>query len=235
MYKTNSLIIPAFIVLTFFGGNLPAAEQAVWDINNITSIAGSKTTVIGSPSVIETDKGKAVYFDGIDDALVVDALPLADANSFTLEVIIRVDPNGYEPEQKFLHVQENGTQNRIILLVGKTKKDRWYFDSFVKTDKGTQNLWDSSKTHPTGRWYNVAIVCTGKRLGQYVNGALELSGKLDMAPYGKGKVSIGSKLNQKSFFKGAIRKIRFTPRALQPPEFLKPRQQQKFRENLKNI
>lgn len=222
MKKTT---IFAILLTVFFLTNCKADQadkSIVWDINNTECIGGHKTTAIGSPKVIVTEKGKAVEFDGIDDILIVDALGLTGAEKFTVEVIIRPDPNSYESEQKFLHVQENDTKNRIILLTGKAREDLWYFDSFVKTSKDAQNLWDSKKTHPTGRWYNVTIVCNGKRLGQYVNGSLELSGKLEVAPYGKGKVSIGAKLNKKSFFKGAIRKIRFTPRALKPREFLKP-------------
>ncbi len=199
-----------------------STADIVWDVNNTNSIAGHKTTVLGSPSIIETKEGKAVLFDGIDDAVIVDALAVAGANEFTLEIIIRPDPNGQESEQKFLHVQENDSKNRIILLVAKGKKGHWYFDSFVKTSAETQNTWDASKTHLTGRWYNVAIVCDGKRMSQYVNGVLELSGKLELSAFGDGKTSIGAKMNRKSCFKGAIRKIRFTPRALKPREFLMP-------------
>jgi len=208
------------LLLCCFSENSTA--DTVWDVNNTNCIAGHKTTVLGSPVVIETKKGKAVLFDGIDDAVIVDALAVAGANEFTLEVIIRPDPDGQDPEQKFLHVQENDSKNRIILLVAKGKKGHWYFDTFVKTAAGTQNMWDASKTHLTGRWYNVAIVCNGKRMGQYVNGILELSGKLELTAFGDGKTSIGAKIDRKSCFKGAIRKIRFTPRALKPREFLRP-------------
>jgi hypothetical protein len=223
MYKTGSIILLTFIVLGCLCGNLSAGEQIVWDINNITSIAGHNTTVIGSPKVIETDKGKAVYFDGIDDALVVDALAISrDANAFTIEVIIRPDPNGRESEQKFLHIQENNSSNRIVLLAGQGGDNSWYFDSFVRVGEGKQNLWDTSKTHPAGNWYNAAIVCDGKRLGNYVNGALELKGPLQLLPFSEGKTAIGAKISGQSPFKGAILKIRFTPGALKPREFLKP-------------
>jgi len=220
----NKTVIAAFLCLCVFVGTAQSSTRPnsiVWDVNNLKSIGGHKTIVLGSPAVIDTDQGKAVLFDGVDDVLIVDDLPLAGAEKFTVEIIMRPDANAYDTEQKFLHAQENGTKNRIILLVGGKDKKQWYFDSFVKTGAGTQNLWDSSKTHPVGGWYNAAIVCDGNRLGQYVNGTLELSGKLDLAPFGKGKVSIGAKMNKKSYFKGAIRKIRFTPRPLKPTEFLK--------------
>lgn len=214
-----SILLFSFLLCCFCEDS---TADITWDLNNTSSIAGHKTTVLGSPRVIETKKGKAVLFDGIDDVLIVDAPAVAGANEFTLEVIIRPDPNALESEQKFLHIQENDSKNRIILLVAKGKKGHWYFDSFVRTSAGSQNMWDASKTHSAGRWYNVAIVCDGKRMGQYVNGVLELSGKLELTAFGNGKTSIGAKMNQKSCFKGAIRKIRFTPRALKPGEFLKP-------------
>ncbi len=63
-------------------------------------------------------------FDGMvfDDVLIVDAPAVAGANEFTLEIIIRPDPNALESEQKFLHIQEKDSKNRIILLVAKDKK-----------------------------------------------------------------------------------------------------------------
>ena len=36
--------------------------QVVWNIDNLTSIGGNTTTVLGSPGVIDTPSGKAVEF-----------------------------------------------------------------------------------------------------------------------------------------------------------------------------
>jgi hypothetical protein len=40
-------------------------------------------------------------------------------------------------------------------------------------------------------------------------------------PEGKGRASVGVRINRVNYFKGAVREARFTRRALQPEEFLK--------------
>jgi hypothetical protein len=59
-------------------------------------------------------------------------------------------------------------------------------------------------------------------MGHYVNGIEGMSGNLAFAPLGPGKTSIGVRMNRVFWFKGAILKIRFTPRVLRPEQFLKP-------------
>jgi hypothetical protein len=46
-------------------------------------------------------------------------------------------------------------------------------------------------------------------------------GELHLAAQGPGHSSIGTRINQRDYFKGAIFEARFTPRALKPKEFLK--------------
>ena len=48
----------------------------------------------------------------------------------------------------------------------------------------------------------------------YVDGREELARPLTLVPLGTGRVSLGSRINRVSWFKGAIREVRFTPRAL---------------------
>ena len=49
-------------------------------------------------------EGKAVEFDGVDDALFVNVHPLAGAETFTWEVIFRPYKGG-KAEQRFFHLQ----------------------------------------------------------------------------------------------------------------------------------
>jgi len=56
-------------------------------------------------------------------------------------------------------------------------------------------------------------------MGHFVNGELELSRPIEFAPQQPGRTSIGVRINEVSWFKGAIREIRFTPRGLSPEEF----------------
>jgi hypothetical protein len=54
-----------------------------------------------------------------------------------------------------------------------------------------------------------------------VGDELQGEGELDLIPQGPGHSSIGTRINRRDFFKGAVFEARMTPRALQPDEFLK--------------
>jgi hypothetical protein len=60
-----------------------------------------------------------------------------------------------------------------------------------------------------GDWYHVAIVFDATTMKHFVNN-----------PIGQGGTSLGCRYTQRAFRKGAIRKARFTPRALTPAEFM---------------
>jgi len=218
------LVIFIFPAGTF---GLPGQEKSekilsvVWDVNNIKSIGGHKTTVLGSPKVIETDKGKAVEFDGVKDGLVVDALPLAGAEKFTLEVIFRPDANGPK-EQRFVHLQENNSDNRMLIETRLTDKNLWYLDTYLQSTKGRQTLVEPVNIHTLGQWYSAALVYDGQEMRHYVNGVKELSEKPAFSPLADGKTSLGVRLNRVYWFKGAVRQVRFTKKALEPAELLKP-------------
>ncbi len=186
-----------------------------WHFNNIHQIDGYSTTVLGSPKVV----ANTIVFNGVDDAIFVDVHPLAGAETFTWEVIFRPDPGG-NPEQRFFHLQENGTDNRMLFetrIIG----DQWCLDSFAVTGKESKALLNRDKLHPLGKWYNITAVYDGHTFSNYVDGELQGSGELHFAPQGAGRSSIGTRINKRDYFKGAVQTARFTRRALTPGEFLK--------------
>jgi hypothetical protein len=197
-----------------------ALDQIVWEIDNITSIGGHETAVLGTPVVIETNRGRAVEFHGEKDGLIVDSVPLAGAESFTLEIVFRPDAGGLK-EQRFLHLQQNDANDRILIETRLTG-EKWYLDTYIESSMGKLPLYEPKNTHPAGRWYSAALVYDRGQMRHYVNGVLEMSGKLAFSPLGKGKTSIGVRMNRVFWFKGAIRKVRFTPRVLEPDELLMP-------------
>ncbi len=226
----NKLIIAAlcFCLLPAGSGCGPGSCNArkpaggiVWDIDNLESIGGHKTQVLGSPAIIETPKGKAVRFDGVDDGLIVEDLPLAGAREFTLEIIFHPDAEG-AAAQRFLHLQQDGSDYRILIETRLTDDNKWYLDTYIKNKKGEKTLYDKLETHPVGRWHNATLIFDGHEMRHYVNGVKEISKKLEFSPLDEGKTSIGVRMNQVHWFKGAIRKIRFTPQVLGPEEFLRP-------------
>ena len=70
-----------------------SSGQVIWNIDNLTSIGGNKTTVLGSPKVIDTPGGKAVEFDDVKDALIsvlahrIELKPSAKYNETTIEFL----------------------------------------------------------------------------------------------------------------------------------------------------
>jgi hypothetical protein len=201
----------------------PPAQQT-WVFDRLDRIGGHATKLLGNPRLIDTPLGKAVEFDGVDDAVFFDAHPLAGAKTFTWEVIFRPDSGG-NPEQRFFHLQERDpvsgedTQNRLLFetrLAGSV----WYLDSFVNSAAGSKPLIDPKMTHPLDRWYHIAQVYDGKEYRHYVNRVLQGSARIAFAPQGAGRSSAGVRINLRDYFKGAIRAARFTPSALEPSAFL---------------
>ncbi len=207
------------------GQDRKSATPEVWIFDRIENVGGLPTTVLGHPRVIDSPLGKAVEFNGIDDALFIGEHPLAGAETFTFEAIFRPDAGG-DPEQRWFHLSEQDpatgkdTDTRLLFetrLIG----DNWCLDAFVNTPAGNKALLDRSLLHRLGAWYHVAMVYDGAEFRSYVNGVLQGKATVAFVPEGKGHASVGVRINRVNFFKGAVREARFTRRALQPEEFLK--------------
>jgi len=196
-------------------------SSVTWNIDNTKSIAGNETTVVGNPKVVKTDKGTAVEFDGIKDGLRIDALPLAGAKTFTLEIVFRPDADGLEA-QRFLHLQQTNAEYRLLIETRLTGDGKWYLDTYINSAAADHTLVEPANTHPTGKWYNATLVYDGKTMLHYVNGKQELSAELAFEPLEQGKTSIGTRINKVHWFKGAIQTVRFTPDVLSADKFLQP-------------
>ena len=208
------LLLTCTLLLTAAG---PARK--LWHIDSIAAIGHNPATVLGHPKVISTPHGKAVEFNGIDDALFLKTNPLEGAKTWTWEVIFRPDPGG-KPEQRFFHFQEEGSDNRALFEI-RVIGDKWCLDSFAKGGAGSQALMDRSKLHSLGEWHHAATVYDGHELRNYVDGVLEGSGEVKLEPLKAGGTSIGVRYTKVDYFKGAVLASRTTPRALAPSEFLK--------------
>ena len=197
-----------------------SAGSVVWLIDNLQSIGGHPTTVSGAPQVIDTPAGKAVQFNGTDDALFVEYHPLAGLAQFTVEVIFRPDPGG-APEQRFFHMQANGSENRVLFETRLPGNGQWFMDTYVMSNAGGAPLFAQNSLHPIGPWYHAALIIDGAQMRHYVNGVQELAVALKFQPQLPGRTSFGVRLTKAFWYKGAIRLARFTPRVLSPAEFLK--------------
>lgn len=192
-----------------------------WKLDNLKSIGGHAVTVVGNPRVIETDAGKAIEFDGVQDGVFVDANLLAGLKEYTAEVIFLPVADGPK-EQRFLHFQPTGTEDRGLFETRLTPDGQWFLDTYLQTGEAKQTLYADKFLHPLGPWYHAAITVDGRTMRHFVNGKEELSADVALSPLGPGRTSIGMRFNQVHWFKGAIREIRVTPAILSPAEFLKP-------------
>ena len=204
-----------------------APSRQVWTFDNLQRIGGRSVQLQGQPKVTTSPWGKAVAFDGQDDALFIDAHPLAGAATFTFEAVFR--PDGGAFEQRWFHLESDeqppvapgGGTTRMLFEI-RVVRDQWYLDAFVKGPGYSQALVVSEKLFPTQKWYHVAQTYDGKTYRSYVDGQLQAEAAIAFKAQGAGRASVGTRMNRVSYFNGAVREARFTHAALQPAEFSRP-------------
>lgn len=192
------------------GGQLPdGAAPITWTVDNLTRIGGHAVTVIGSPAVVQTDRGPAVQFNGKTDGLLIDANPIAGLRQFTIEVELSPDVEGPE-EQRFFHLSENGSESRALLEL-RLDSGRWSLDSYLQSGAARLALLDRAQTRSAGAWHVATTTFDGETMRHYVDGIKQGEGAVAFKPLGQGRASIGVRQNQVSWFKGRIRSIRVSP------------------------
>ena len=212
----------------------PAPKQITWTFDRLDTIGGLPVTVEGNPKVVESPVGKAIEFDGVDDAIWIEQHPLAGAAQFTFEAIFR--PDGGESQQRWFHLAEIDPKTGLATSAEKTTTEpnsrflfeirvvdgtHWYLDGFVNGPGYNKALMFPDKVHPIGQWFHVADSYDGRMFRSYVNGELQGEAAVDFKPQGPGRASVGVRMNRVNYFHGAVAKARFTPRALPVSEFMK--------------
>ena len=195
-------------------------KHQLWHLDRVDRIGGFPAEVVGAPRRVEGPSASALLFDGVSDGLVLACNPILDAAAFTIEAVFRPDAEG-AAEQRFFHIQEDRSDNRVLLETRLTSDGRWYADSYIQCGSEKQALNDPALTHPLGVWHVFALVCDGREMTQYVNGRRELSAPIAFLPQGPGRVSIGMRINRVYWFKGAIRLVRITRACLPEAELLR--------------
>jgi hypothetical protein len=194
--------------------------QVVWELDNLERIGGHPVETAGMPQVVAAPGGRAVAFDGKKDAMFLGLHPLAGQWVFTMEAVFRPYPDGPE-EQRFIHLQEDGADTRILFETRLRRKDRWFLDTFINQPSESLALLAQRHEHPIGPWYHAALVVDGRTMRHYVNGIQEMCEPFAFQPQKPGRTAIGVRMNRVSWFKGAIRTIRFTYGVLEPDAFLR--------------
>jgi hypothetical protein len=185
------------------------ASPTIWTLDRLDRIGGRTPRVLGAP-VLENN---AIRFDGARDGLILPVNPIAGSTAFTVEVLIRPETGGLE-EQRFLHIQDEA-EARLLLELRINPDGRWAVDSFLRDGEHQLPLLDRTKSHAPGEWRWVALRYDGRNLAHFVDGVLEMEGAVAFRPMrSRGECSLGVRLNQVYWFKGAIREVRFHPVAL---------------------
>jgi Concanavalin A-like lectin/glucanases superfamily len=209
-----------------------ASAQEIWHFDQTAALGGHPTKLLGAPKVIDTEIGKAIAFNGVDDALFVAVHPLAGAATWTWEMIFKPDADG-KPAQRIFHLQSvdpatgaDIANERMLFEIrivpgGEGKPPQWCLDSFATAGGQSRTLLNCEKLHPFGQWYRVTAVYDGKMLHNYVGDELQGEGELNLAPERPGRASVGTRIDLRDYYKGAMYEARFTRKALDVADFLK--------------
>jgi hypothetical protein len=206
--------------LGILGGQLTAATESpvIWRFESARVANAPAPTVLGAPRAVVEDGHKAQRFDGVDDGLIIPENVIKGQRAFTVEVLFKPDGDG-PLEQRFVHI-EDAAQNRALIETRVTPGKQWYLDTFLyskPTDTGL-TLVERNMLHPCDRWYWAALVYDGEVMAHFVNARKEKEGTIAYGPMIEGRTSVGVRLNQVFWFKGAIAEVRFHPRPLAASE-----------------
>ena len=189
------------------------AAATVWTLTDAGSVGGLKPEIGGEPRALAPEAGgPGIAFDGVDDGLWLAVNPIAGCTRFTVEVLIRPEVGGPE-EQRYFHV-EDAAGNRGLLELRMLGAEAWCLDTFLKCGAVKLTLIDRAKAHPAARWTWVALRYDGRTLSAWVDGVKELEGEIAFAPLGTGRISLATRQDRRSWFRGAIREVRFSAEAL---------------------
>jgi hypothetical protein len=207
-------------------GLAQTTKQVTWRFDDTAALGGHATKTLGHPQVIETPMGKAIAFNGVNDALFAGIHPLAGAETWTWEMIFKPDADG-GAEQRIFHLQsidpatgEDVPQERMLFEI-RIRDGQWCLDSFATSGGQSKALLNCEKKYPFGQWYRVTTVYDGKMLRNYVGDELQGEGEVKLVPQRPGHFSVGVRINLKDYYKGTIFETRFTRSALGVGEFLK--------------
>ena len=137
------------------------STSTLWNLDSLSQIGEHVPAILGAPRLVTDLAGRAVAFDGVQDGLVVDGHPLSGAGRFTVEMVFLPEPGG-EREQRVLHVQESGSDNRLLIETRAPSRDHWFVDTFARSGKASCTLYAEAHPHPFGPWYHVALVNDGQ-------------------------------------------------------------------------
>lgn len=211
-----------------------SADSQIFTLDNLTEINGYAVSATGSPQV-KSDSGITyIQFNpgitedpesGTGDRLQIRGNPLRGATEFTIEALVRLQPDSSTTLQpRILHIAHpdsaSNAKRTLTLEARYSAADTWYADYFVRSVSGS-GLMNASLTHGTGEWIHFAMTYGNGTLTGYINGVkeAETTGTFTGLP-DSAEISIGGRMQGRYYFKGDIQKVAFTPGALTPETFV---------------
>jgi hypothetical protein len=198
----------------------------VWELNSLEKIGGHSVQIFGNPQIVNTEHGKAMKFNGVDDMLLVDYNPLGALTEYTVEVIFKPDA-AFEISNapRFIHFQDptDTANKRVLMELRLNQKNEWWLDGFMLTDRGELTLVNETLTHPIGEWEHAAITYKNNTFRTFINGVEELNGQIGFFKRiinEKGKTSIGARMDKRNYYCGLIKTLKITRKALEPHQFI---------------
>lgn len=199
-------------VVGFFISCGNGTEKVTWKLDSIKEIAGFPVIVSGSPRVITSEEEDVVEFNGNSDGLLIMSNPIAGWQNFIIEIDIKPYPGFPENvEQRFLHIQDPENEDRRILIeLRLNENNEWYGDWFIKTENESLTLVDPTQTHPLNEWATISLKYEEGQVTGSVNEAVQVQGNIKyLSPGATAQTSVGTRMDQRSWFKGSIKEVRF--------------------------
>ena len=193
----------------------PAPTVTTWRLDNLSRAGSDAIEVIGAPSVVQTDIGPAIQFNGVSDGLLIARNPIGGLSRFTIEVLFAPDSEG-PVEQRFLHIQEGTAENRRALIELRLNDGRWALDTYLRHDAAQIDAAGSVRTHTSAAWHVAAMTFDGTTQRGFVDGVEQGSGAVAFLPLGAGQTSIGVRQNRVFWFKGRIHTVASVQRRWRP-------------------
>ena len=222
--------LPYLLLILFSTHCFAVDEQIIWNIDNLTTIGGYSVTTYGKPKMISTEHGNVLEFNasavnapatGTGDRIQIKGNPLgASASEFTIEMIFMPYATTTDFAPRIFHLcRPDSMSGPRVMTMEIRSTSTWTTDFYIKSVTGSGVMGTTS--YPTGRWMHMAMTYKNGVLKGYVNGVADVSytGNHYSGIPATAEVSLGGRMNNVNYFKGAIRKLVFTPEALEPAQF----------------
>ncbi len=222
--------LPYLLLILFPMYSYAIDQQIIWTIDNLTTIGGYAVTSYGKPKIIATETGNVLEFNsvattapatGAGDRIQIKGNPLGTNNSeFTIEMQFKPYATATDFAPRVFHLCRTDSMSgpRVMTLEIRSTST-WTTDFYIKSVTGSGIM--GTNFYPTGAWMHMAMTYKNGVLKGYVNGVADVSytGNLYTGMPVTAEVSLGGRMNNVNYFKGAIRKLIFTPIALDPSQF----------------